>query len=95
MAAQDHDSLLCRSRWNHRWYCIPLLVGAIYSYISYRLDKRHTLIFLECYRIAAEIERKVREEGAIYNFIQKLHYEERGSLTQILHTLYLTCALMR
>ena len=69
------------------WHCVPLLVGAVYSYVSYLMDNRHTRILRKCYSIGADIERKVSEDGAIFNFINDLHYT-KGSLTQILHRIY-------
>ena len=74
-------------RW---WHAIPLGIGALYSVICYYLDKRHTTIFVECYDIASKLELKSRDHG-IYTFIKRLH-QKRGSLTQILHFIYLGCA---
>jgi hypothetical protein len=65
------------------WQSLPLFASAVFSYISYLLDKRHKKIFLKGYCITANIELKGRENenGAIYRFIRDLH-NEPGSLTQ-------------
>jgi hypothetical protein len=73
-----------------RWHAIPLGIGAAYSLVCYFLDTRHTTIFVECYDIASKLELKSRDHG-IYTFIKDLH-KKWGSLTQILHFIYLTCA---
>jgi hypothetical protein len=75
------------------WHYVPLLVGAAYSFISYLIDKRHNRILRKCYRIGADIELQARKEGAIFSFINDLHYT-KGSLTQILHIIYLTSTLL-
>lgn len=69
------------------WHCFPLLIGGIYSYVSFLLDSRHTKILRKCYSIGAEIERSLPNGEAIFSFIKNLHYTS-GSLTQILHTIY-------
>ena len=74
-----------------RWHAIPLVIGAAYSFICYLLDTRHTTIFVECYDIASKIELKSRNDGAIFKFIKDLH-KKPGSLTQILHIIYIGCA---
>jgi len=76
-----------------RWHCIPLLLAAMYSFISYKIDSRHTLILRRAYCIAADIELGVRTEGSIFAYINKIHYDG-GSLTQILHRLYRVSALL-
>jgi heme A synthase len=75
-------------RW---WHCVPLLVAAAYSFISYKIDKRHTKILRSCYGIAAGIELRARKDGGIFKFINDLHYT-KGSLTQTLHRIYRTSA---
>ncbi len=75
------------------WHCFPLLIGGIYSYVSFLLDSRHTKILRKCYSIGAEIERCSQNERAIFTFIKHLHYTA-GSLTQILHTVYRTSAFL-
>jgi hypothetical protein len=75
------------------WLCVPFFIGALYSYITYLLDKRHTKILRECYRIGADIEVHTRQKEAIFHFIDKLHYT-RGSLTQILHILYVSSTVL-
>jgi hypothetical protein len=69
------------------WHCFPLFLAAIYSLISYKIDKRHTQILRASYRIAEGIELEARVEGSIFTFINGIHYDG-GSLTQILHRLY-------
>jgi hypothetical protein len=76
-----------------RWHAIPLFIGAAYSFVSYLLDIRHTKIFVECYRIGSDLEVRSRHGAAIYTFIKDLH-PTRGSLTQILHLLYLSCGFL-
>jgi|SRR5215216_329234 len=76
-----------------RWHCFPLLLAAIYSFISYKIDKRHTQILRKSYSIAAGVELEARTKGPIFAFINELHYDG-GSLTQILHRLYRTSGLL-
>jgi len=45
------------------------------------------------YRIASDIEVEARTEGSIFKFINDIHYDG-GSLTQILHRLYLMSGLL-
>lgn len=71
-------------RW---WHCIPLFLAAIYSFISYKIDKRHTQILRKSYCIAADIELEARTKGSIFTYINEIHYDG-GSLTQTLHRLY-------
>jgi hypothetical protein len=71
----------------HSWHCLPLLLAAVYSFISYKIDNRHTQILRRSYRIAAGIELEARTEGSIFTFITKIH-NDGGSLTQLLHRLY-------
>ena len=75
------------------WHCFPLFLAAIYSFISYKIDKRHTQILRKSYRIAADIELEARTEGSIFTFINDIHYDG-GSLTQILHKLYRMSGLL-
>jgi len=81
------------SQWLRWWHCFPLLLAAIYSFISYKIDRRHTRILRKSYSIAAGIELEARTKGSIFAFINELHYDD-GSLTQILHRLYLTSGLL-
>ena len=77
-------------RW---WHCFPLLLAAIYSIVSYRIDRRHTKILRESYSIAAGIEFEARTTGSIFAHIQQIHYDG-GSLTQILHHIYRISAVL-
>jgi hypothetical protein len=70
------------------WHCSPLILGAIFSLVSYFFDKRNQRVLRECYRIGSTIELQAREEGGIFNFIHNLHYT-RGAFSQTLQALYL------
>jgi hypothetical protein len=77
-------------RW---WHCFPLLLAANYSFMSYKIDKRHTQILRESYSIAAGIEPEARTKGSIFTYINGIPYDG-GSLTQILHRLYRASGLL-
>jgi len=77
-------------RW---WHSSLLLFAAIYSFISYKIDKRHTQILRKSYSIAAGIELEARTKGSIFAYINEIHYDG-GSLTQTLHRLYRTSGLL-
>jgi hypothetical protein len=77
-------------RW---WHSFPLLLAAVYSLISYMIDKRHTMILRKSYSIAAGIELEARTTGSIFAYINTIHYDG-GSLTRILHNLYRTSGLL-
>lgn len=75
------------------WLCAPLLLGAIFSFISYSLDKRNKSILEECYRIGKDLDYHSHKGGGIFSFLNDLH-STSGSYTQILKVLYLASTVL-
>ncbi len=48
------------------WLCAPLFLGAVFSLVSYLLDKRNKRILERCYRIGKDVDKNSHEEGGIF-----------------------------
>ncbi len=67
---------------------IPLFLGAIYSFISKKMDNVNTWILKACYDIGSQLEKEIGKENAIYSII-KNGYRKKGSYGKLLSFLYI------
>ena len=70
---------------------VPLLLGVVFSIVSYLLDRVNTNVLLSAYDLASQLEKKMIKEGGIFTSIHKISFT-RLTHYKVLRFLYLTTA---
>jgi hypothetical protein len=76
-----------------KYIFVSFLIGAIYSYISKRMDNVNTWILKSCYRVGMELEQYIWGKSSIFGKIEE-GYGPKGSYGKLLKILYLSSSLI-
>jgi hypothetical protein len=72
---------------------VPLLLGVIFSLVSFLLDRVNTSVLRAAYHRASEIEKTMTTEGGIFTSIHNIH-STRWTHYNILRFLYIATAVI-
>jgi hypothetical protein len=75
------------------WTFSPFLLGAIFSMLSFFMDRVNTHVLRGCYQIGNDLEIKITPEGGIFKSISEIHYG-KFAYYSILNIMYIGCAIM-
>jgi len=72
---------------------IIFLLGAVYSFISKKMDDVNTWILRDCYSIGRKLGKEIGKEDSIFGRIDTGHYS-RGSYAKLLSILYVSSGMI-
>ena len=72
---------------------IPFLLGAVYSFISKKMDDVNTWILRDCYNIGSNLEKELGKEDSVFGRINAGHYT-KGSYAKLLSFLYVSSSVI-